>query len=114
MKDFSETWNKKEKAYLPWYYQWGYVLQLAVYREIAKQNYGIDFNTHLIAATKENTPDIQALRFDNELLDIELEQFKKNIKHYDNIKKGIEKPLACNICDYCKANKIITEWEEIK
>ena len=32
MKDFKEQWNKAEKAYVPWYYIYNYVLQLAVYR----------------------------------------------------------------------------------
>ena len=40
MKDFNEQWSKEEKKYIPWYYAWGYVLQLAVYREIVKQNFG--------------------------------------------------------------------------
>ena len=115
MSDFKEQWNKKEKAYVPWYYNWGYVLQLAVYREIVKQNFGKEpKEIGLLAATKEEIPDIQALRFDKELLDIELEEFKNNIKYYDDIKKGKIKPVACNICDYCKSEKLILDFEEVK
>ena len=43
----------------------------------------------IAAATKENIPDIQGLKIDNALLEIELEDFKKNIKHYmKNIQIG--------------------------
>lgn len=114
MKDFKDQWNKEEKAYVPWYYHWGYVLQLAVYREIVRQNFGEPKEIGLIAATKEEIPDIDAKSFSSDLLDIELEIFKNNIKRYDNIKKGIEKPIACNCCDYCKKIKTIDKFEEVK
>lgn len=114
MGDFKDQWNKSEKKYMPWYYNWGYVLQLAVYREIVKQNFGNPKEIGLLAATKEEIPDIQALSFDFSLLDIELEEFKNNIKRYDKIKKGIEQPLACGECDYCKKIKIIEKFEEVR
>lgn len=115
MKDFNEQWSKEEKKYIPWYYAWGYVLQLAVYRLIVKQNFNSEpKEVALLAATKEEIPDIQALKFDEYLLGLELEEFKNNIKHYDNLKKGIEKPVACGYCEYCKKMKQIYEFEEVK
>ena len=86
----------------------------AVYQEIARQNYGKSFNTHLIAATKEDEPDMDAIQFDNLLLEIELKEFSNNIVYYDKIKKGLEPVKACNTCDYCKAHKIITDFREVK
>lgn len=114
MKDFKEQWNKDEKAYMPWYYTYGYVLQLAVYREIVKQNFGEPLEIGLIAATKEDSPDVQALSFSNELLDLEFERFKNKIKRYDLIKKGFVEPIQCGCCDYCKSIKNIREFEVIK
>lgn len=115
MKDFNEQWNKEEKKYIPWYYSWGYVLQLAVYRLIVKQNFNSEpKEVALLAASKEETPDIQALKFDEYLLGLELEEFKNNIKHYDNLKKGIEKPVACGVCQFCKQHKTIKDFEVIK
>ena len=114
MSDFKEQWNKEEKAYVPWYYHWGYVLQLAVYREIVKQNFGKEpKEIALLAATKEEVPDIQAIKFSTDLLDIELEEFKKNIKYYDDIKKGLIVPNSCGTCDYCKSIKEILSFEEV-
>lgn len=114
MKDFKEQWNKEEKAYEPWYYVYGYVLQLAVYREIVKQNLGEPLQVGLIAATKEDSPDVQALSFSNDLLDLEFEKFKSKIKRYDLIKKGFVEPIQCGCCDYCKSIKNIKEFEVIK
>ena len=115
MKDFKEQWNKEEKAYEPWYYVYGYVLQLAVYREIVKQNFnGEPLEVGLIAATKEDAPDIQALKFSNELLDLEFKHFLDKIKRYDLIKKGFVEPIQCGCCDYCKSIKNIREFEVIK
>lgn len=114
MGNFDDQWNKSEKKYMPWYYTYGYVLQLAVYREIVKQNFGEPKEIGLIAATKEEIPDIAAKSFSFDLLDIELEEFKNNIKRYDNIKKGIETPVACGECDYCKKLKIIEKFEEVR
>lgn len=114
MKDFKEQWNSEEKAYMPWYYTYGYVLQLAVYREIVRQNFGEPKEIGLLAATKEISPDVQAISFSNELLDLELENFKMYLKRYDKIKKGLLKPDKCNCCDYCKRIKNIQEFEVIK
>ena len=114
MADFKEQWSKKDKAYIPWYYHWGYVLQLAVYREIVKQNFKTEpKEIALLAATKEEVPDIQAIKFSTELLDIELEDFKMDIKLYDGIKKGEFNPRACHTCDYCKKVKEILAFEEV-
>lgn len=114
MKDFKEQWNKDEKAYMPWYYTYGYVLQLAVYREIVRQNFGEPKEIGLIAATKEEIPDIQALSFDSSLLDLELEDFKNNVERYNKVKKGVEEPIACGCCDYCKRIKVIDSFKEVK
>lgn len=114
MANFDDTWNKKDKCYKPWYYTFDYVLQLAVYQELVRQNYGILCDTALLAASKEEEPDLKALLFDNELLKIELEEFSKNIPYYDNMKKGLSMVTACNCCDYCKSHKIIYNFEEVK
>ena len=114
MKDFKETWDKAEKVYKPWYYTYNYVLQLAVYREIVRQNFGEPKEIGLMAASKEEEPDLQAKSFSSELLDLELEYFKNNVKRYNDIKKGIVAPTYCGECDYCKSIKQITRFEVIK
>lgn len=113
MKDFKEQWSKEEKTYKPWYYTYNYVLQLAVYRELVRQNFGEPKEIGLIAATKESIPDIDAKSFSSYLLDLELETFKNKVKRYDDIKKGKIIPVKCNCCDYCKSVKEIKEFVEV-
>ena len=114
MKDFKETWDKAEKVYKPWYYTYNYVLQLSVYREIVRQNFGEPKEIGLMAASKEEEPDLQAKSFSSELLDLELEYFKNNVKRYDDIKKGLLTPDSCGRCSLCKSNKIIISFDEVK
>lgn len=114
MAKFDDIWDKQKKMFLPWYEYYGYTLQMAVYQEIARQNYGKTFETHLIAATKEDVPDIQAIHFDNTLLEIELSKFAEDVTYFDEIKKGVVPAGKCNNCDYCKSHKTITKFEEVK
>lgn len=114
MKDFKENWDKSEKCYKPWYYTYNYVLQLAVYREIVRQNFGEPEEIGLIAATKEDIPDIDAKSFSSDLLDLELEKFKNNIVRYNDIKQNKINPNYCGCCDYCKKIKNIKRFEVIK
>ena len=114
MKDFKDVWISEERAYADWYYAYGYVLQLAVYREIVRQNFGEPKEVGLIAATKEEIPDLQALSFNNELLDLELNNFKILVKRYDDIKKGKITPKYCNTCEYCKSIKKIEKFEVVE
>lgn len=114
MKDFNEQWSKKEKAYVPWYYIYNYVLQLTVYREIVRQNFGEPKEIALLAATKEEIPDIQALKFDSNILDIELDYFKNKIEWYNKIKLNKAPFIECGCCDYCKKIKTIEEFMEVK
>ena len=114
MKDFKEQWSSEEHAYTPWYYTYGYVLQLAVYREIVRQNFGEPKQIGLLAATKEDTPDIQAVSFSSELLDLELEEFKMYVTRYDKIKKGLLNPDKCGCCEHCKSTKSIDRFEVIE
>lgn len=114
MANFNDEWDKKDKCYKPWYYTYDYVLQLAIYQELVRQNYGIVCDTCLLAATKEETPDVAALKFDNQLLEIELKEFINNVERYDRIKRDLVVPNACGTCDFCKANKKILRFDEIK
>lgn len=114
MADFKEQWSKKEKKYVPWYYNYNYVLQLAIYKEIVRQNIGEVKEVGLLAASKESSPDVEALSFSNELLNLELENFKLNVKRFDDIKKHKISPKYCGECDYCKSIKEIKEFEVIK
>lgn len=103
MKDFEPIW--KDGSKVPYFEAWGYDLQAAVYQEIVRQNTGKQLPFYIAAATKEPVTDIQGLLMPQEFLDERLSYFKGLVRHYDNIKKGIEQPERCEKCDYCKSTK---------
>ncbi|WMI80937.1 PD-(D/E)XK nuclease-like domain-containing protein [Anaerotignum sp. MB30-C6] len=103
MKDFAPIWKDGQK--MPYFEAWGYDLQAAVYQEIVRQFTGELLPFYIAAATKEKTTDIQGLIMPQEFLDERLSYFRGLVRHYDNIKKGIEKPIRCGKCDFCKATK---------
>lgn len=113
MKDFEPIY-KPEQGRLPWFEAWRYDLQGAVYREIVRQNTGVTLPFYLAAATKEKVTDIDIIHVSDELLDYELEQFKKKVSFYDAVKKGIIEPERCDKCDYCKMTKVLTAPTESK
>jgi hypothetical protein len=108
MRDFAPIYIEEEGR-LPWYQAWGYDIQGAIYREIVRQNTGKTLPFILVAATKEEVPDVDALEIDTALLDYELSEFKIKAPRYDAIKKGIIAPVGCGKCNFCKSRKIITE-----
>lgn len=113
MKDFEPIY-KPEQGRLPWFEAWRYDLQGAVYREIVRQNTGLTLPFYLAAATKEKVTDIDVVHISDELLDYELEQFKKKVQLYDAIKKGVVEAERCGKCDYCKMTKVLTRPTESK
>ena len=111
MRDFEPIY-KAEQGRLRWFEAWRYDLQGAIYQEIVRQNTGLQLPFYLAAATKEKVTDIDIIHISQDMLDFELEQFKKKVQLYDAIKKGIIEPNRCEKCDYCKQTKILTEPTE--
>lgn len=90
----------------------GYHSQLAIYRELLKQMTGDEFRPIIVAVSKEEVPDKEVIRIDEEWLEEGLEEVKETIKEvWDVIQRKVE-PIACGHCDYClsqkKLNSIVT------
>lgn len=95
MKDFKDGYNGQ-----PWWEEWRYDIQGAVYDEIFKKN-----RFALIGASKEKTPDITAVELPQYALKGALAEVKENAPRYYAIKNGLEEPTRCECCDYCKSTK---------
>lgn len=106
MKDF-EPMYVPEQGKMSWIEAWRYDLQGAVYQEIVRQNTGEKLPFYLVAATKEEEPDVGIFEVPQELLDFELEQFEKKVQGYHLIKQGVIEPERCEKCNYCKSTKVI-------
>ena len=97
-----------------WFEAWGYVLQMAAYKKMLKEQYGKEFTPVIYAVTKESTPDTRAIVFQSqEKLDYELSELSMLIKHLDDVKKGKEEAKPCGHCEYCKSKALSQRVEVI-
>ena len=104
MKDFQPIWIDGQGK-TNFVEAWGYDFQAAIYQAIEGNN--LPF--FIAGATKEKETDIAIMSIPQERIDYCMEIIKANVKHFDELKKGLIEPTRCGHCDYCKATKKITE-----
>ncbi|HEN0711202.1 TPA: PD-(D/E)XK nuclease-like domain-containing protein [Streptococcus agalactiae] len=99
------VWNGQERVY--WFEAYGYILQMAAYKTMLEAKYNKPFKPIIYAVTKETPPDTRAIAIENvDAMQMELDSLAQNIKHLDDVKKGIKKPKPCGKCEYCRANQL--------
>lgn len=100
-----KVWNGQERVY--WLEAYGYILQMAAYKTMLEAKYNKPFEPIIYAVTKETPTDTRAIRIQNlDIMQNELDNLAQNIKHLDDVKKGIKKPKPCGHCEYCRANQL--------
>lgn len=114
MANFKKVWSDAEHSYVNWYFAYGYHYQAAIYRELIRQTFGRAGTQGILAVTKEEIPNVSALTFTEEILDNAIEIITEFAPRYDGIKRGIIEPEPCGHCEYCRANKIVTEFEIVR
>lgn len=89
---------------LTWYKAFGYDIQLAIYREIVRQNTGDNLRCYLAAVDKENHPMCDVIEILPKMLDEALELVKRNCKKIILLKNEEIEPIRCehSSCDYCR------------
>lgn len=107
MKDFDDVWVDGEGK-IPFIEAWGYDIQGAVYQAIEGNN--LPFI--IAGATKEKVTDLNLIEIPQYKLDIAKNIVKARIDRFADVKAGIEKPIRCEKCDYCKATKVLTEVKQ--
>ena len=107
LKDCEDTWHNGEKK--PFYKANGYDIQGAIYKTIYKQMTGQDLPFRLGVVTKEKAPDKRIFEFSAETIEKALQEIIAKAPVYDAIKKGKEKVWACGVCDYCRAQRKLSE-----
>lgn len=110
VKDFGEVWDPSYGR-RSWVEYWGYDIQGAIYQRIEQICSGrtqpLPF--YLAAVTKEKMPDVALIQIPQHILDGALGMVEAKIERFDLIKSGDVEPRRCEICDYCKQTKKITE-----
>ncbi|MBF7109921.1 PD-(D/E)XK nuclease-like domain-containing protein [Pediococcus pentosaceus] len=110
-------WSSEQHKKLNFAQSRQYDMQMAVYKELIKQTFGVECEPIIIAVSKENEPDLMAISIPQYLMDFNMEQIKEKQPHIQAVIEGEEKPNVCGRCSYCRANKtldVITPLDEIE
>ncbi|MED5789907.1 PD-(D/E)XK nuclease-like domain-containing protein [Streptococcus anginosus] len=106
---YSEEWNsdlrKRVPAAVNNILNFGYHGQLALYRELLKQMTDKEFRPLIVAVSKENVPDKDILKIDEDWLVEGLGNLKADIVEVWDVIQGKQKPKKCGRCDYCRSQK---------
>jgi len=89
---------------LPFYMAYGYDIQLAIYREIVRQNTGDTLRCYIAAVDKKPHPICDVIELTPKMLDEALEKIKRNCGDIIALKNGEVEPMRCenSECDYCR------------
>jgi len=95
---------------LPFYLAYGYDIQLAIYREIVRQNTGNTLNCYLACVDKKPHPMCDIIELPQKMLDDALEQIKSKCETIIMLKSGEIEPSRCESsdCDYCRDTHVCT------
>ena len=84
---------------------WRYDLQGAVYQAGVEANGLGKLPFYLAVATKEAVTDLDVFQIDQPTLDMALMEIESNMPRFIAVKKGLEEPHYCGVCNYCKSIK---------
>lgn len=88
---------------------WGYDLQMAVYAEVYRIATGRDLETYLAVVTKETPSNLELIHIPKWRREELLDEVAKQMPRIVAVKSGQLEPERCEVCDYCRATKVLTE-----
>jgi len=109
-------WNPEQHKKVSFIEGYNYYVQLAVYRELIEQTFGVKCRPMIIAVSKVNNPekhpDKQAFTFESleeqtKLTDYFYEMLDR-LPIYQAVKNGERAPMRCEHCEYCRSTKKLT------
>lgn len=103
IKNFDLSWNDKSRQKENFIDLYDYILQASLYREIVKQNDGVELPFIIAALTKETASERALLKIPEELMDTKLEFLKSYLPYIQQIKDGKIEPKHCGRCEYCRS-----------
>lgn len=89
---------------LPFYLAYGYDIQLAIYREIVRQNTGDTLPCFIAAVDKKPHPICEVIELPEKMLNEALDRIKMKAETIILLKSGEVEPSRCESseCDYCR------------
>lgn len=114
MKDLEDIWNPAEGRRVPYWQNWGYDYQGAIYCEIVRQNTGDTLPFFIAAATKQKVTRLEIGQIAPERLDYCLDIVKHEAPRFAAIKRGEIEPERCEQCDYCAGTAVLSEIKDYR
>lgn len=114
MKDLEDIWSPAEGHRVPYWLNWGYDYQGAIYREIVRQNTGATLPFMIAAATKQKVSRLQIGQIDPARLDYCLDIVKHEAPRFAAMKRGEIEADRCEQCDYCAETAVLSEVVEYR
>jgi hypothetical protein len=102
VRSFERFW--KDGLKISFVEKWFYDIQASIYQYIT----GGNLPFFIAAVTKEKEPDLAIINIPQQRLEFCLDIVKKNVKRFDDIKKGLIEPKRCEKCDYCRSTKVLS------
>ena len=107
LKDCNEVWQEGTKK--PFYMANRYDLQDVIYTILYRQQTGENKPYLLAIVTKEKTADKRLVRINPNAYENALQEIITKAPIFDAMKKGLEEPYGCGVCDYCKSIRKLNE-----
>ncbi len=108
-----KVWDEVTRKKLSFVEVYKYPLKMAIYSEIERLAMGRDPRDWseflVVAVSKEKSPDKAIINLtDVARLEVELAQVEVAMPRIIRVKAGLEEPIRCECCDYCRSTKVLT------
>ncbi|MEK2534327.1 PD-(D/E)XK nuclease-like domain-containing protein [Tetragenococcus halophilus] len=100
-------WNTNYNERATFIENYGYLLQMGVYKELLKQQYGKEFVPIIAAVSKQTPSEARLITLDEDKMHFEMILLEENIERVQKVKTGQEKPIYCGKCEYCREHQRI-------
>ena len=89
-----------------------YDLQMAVYRELIRQTFGVVCQPLIFGVSKQTPSELMGITFDSdedqEMLSLALDRVEEKQVHIKAVIDGVESPIGCGMCEYCRSKSTIS------
>lgn len=103
----------RDTGYMDFMKYWGYDIQGAVYQEIVYQNTGKRLPFFIAALDRQKETGLAIFHIDDQCLRDAMTEIEHNMPRILDLKAGLIKPDRCELCDYCRHTKVLTNVIEI-
>lgn len=106
-------WSEKYSGRVSFVEDYGYLIQMGMYCQLLEMQYGKPFEAFIVAVSKQNPPDKEAIRIDSWRYETELLEVKQDIPDFLKMKYGEIEPRRCGTCEYCRKTKQLSDFVEV-